>query len=111
MLIQAVKRLTLCLSAEQGQEKVISATPYSAAWPREEKKECLFQQRMAKERILNKKSKQTAYSKYFAGLKVAELALKCLKASFTQNIYAQTGLLFGGYYDKELGLKESMKVR
>jgi len=32
------------------------------------------------------------------------------QASHTQNIYAQTGTLFGGYYDKELGLSEPLKV-
>merc|ERR1712136_278624 len=30
--------------------------------------------------------------------------------SHTQNIYAHTGRLFGGYYDKELGLSEPKKV-
>ena len=28
----------------------------------------------------------------------------------TQNVYAQTGFLFGGLYDKELGLRKPLKV-
>lgn len=30
--------------------------------------------------------------------------------SFTQNIHAASGILFGGLYDKELGLKYPMKI-